>query len=197
MAQRFSASQANFYKQFLKDLPLGIAVLRLNGSRVSKNWELVASNSKASRVAGDSVEGFLNLPISEHYARENPERIEEIYREALESRHSRVVGHVRAEAKQGAATMLAVSAHPLDANCMAILFEDVSALTQATRRQLETESLLDQMCDSTQAILWRADPVTLEFTRVPKEARDILGFWIERWQGETDFFRKTAHPDDW
>ena len=64
MAQRFSASQANFYKQFLKDLPLGMAVLRLNGSRVSKNWELVASNSKASRVAGDGVEGFLNLPIS-------------------------------------------------------------------------------------------------------------------------------------
>jgi PAS domain S-box-containing protein len=197
MAQRFSPSQINFYKQFLKDLPLGMAVLRLNGSRGAANWQLVASNSKASRLAGDSVDGFLNLPISEHYARENPERIAEIYGEALDSRHSRVLGHVRAEAKQGSASLLAVSAHPLDSNCLAILFEDVSALNQATRRQLETESLLDQMCDSTQAILWRADPVTLEFTRVTKEARDILGFWIERWQSETDFFRKHAHPEDW
>ena len=197
MAQRFGASQANFYKQFLKDLPLGMAVLRLNGSRVSKNWELVASNLKASRLAGDSVESFLNLPISEHYARENPERIEEIYREAMESRHSRVLGHIRSETKPGASAMLAVSAHPLDWNCVAILFEDVSELNQTTRRLLDTESLLDQMCDSTQAILWRADPVTLEFTRVTKEARDILGFWIERWQSEIDFFRKHAHPDDW
>ena len=41
-----------------------MAVLRLNGSRGSKSWELVASNSRASRLAGDSVEGFLNLPIS-------------------------------------------------------------------------------------------------------------------------------------
>ena len=174
-----------------------MAVLRLIDSRDSANWQLVASNSKAARVAGDTVEAFLNLPISEHYARENPSRIGEIYREAVESKHSRILGHIREESKSGATGMLAVSAHPLDYKCVAILFEDVSTLNQATRRLLETESLLDQMCDSTQAILWRADPVTLEFTRVTKEARDILGYWIERWQSETDFFRKHAHPEDW
>jgi PAS domain S-box-containing protein len=197
MAQRFTSAQINFYRQFLKDLPIGMAVLRLSSPRASGNWQLVASNSKASSVAGESVEGFLSLPISEHYARENPSRIGEIYREVLASRRSRVLGHIRGESKPGASGMLAVSAHPLDSNCIAILLEDVSALSQATRRLLETEALLDQMCDSTQAIVWRADPVTLEFTRVTKEARDILGFWIERWQSETDFFRKHAHPDDW
>jgi PAS domain S-box-containing protein len=197
MAQRFGASLVNFYRQFLKDLPLGMAVLRLNGSRGSAEWQLVASNARASRLAGDSVEGYLNLRISEHYARENPERIGEIYREALAARRSRILGHIREELKAGATAMLAVSAHPLESDCIAVIFEDVSELNQTTRRLLDAESLLDQMCDSTQAILWRADPVTLEFTRVTKEARDILGYWIERWQSETDFFRKHAHPDDW
>src|SRR5277367_220802 len=124
MAQRFGQAQTNFYRQFLKDLPLGMAVLRLNDSRGSKDWQLVASNSKAARVAGDSVEAFLNLPISEHYARENPSRIAEIYREAVDSKHSRILGHIRDESKPGSALMLAVSAHPLDSNCLAIIFED-------------------------------------------------------------------------
>lgn len=196
MAQRFSTAQANFYRQFLKDLPHGMAVLRLKDPHRDASWELVACNSRASRIAGDSVEGFLRLPISEYYMHDNPARLEEIYREVVSSRNSRVLGHVRHEAKPGSA-MIAVSAHALDLHCLAILFEDVSALNQTTRRLLDSESLLDQLCDSTRAIMWRADPVTLEFTNVTKEAREVLGYWIERWRSESDFFRKRVHPNDW
>lgn len=197
MAQRFTAARADFYRQFLKGLPRGMAVLHLKQSRRETGWELVARNVKAVLIAGDTVDGYLNLPISEFYARETPSRVEEIYREVLATHTSRILGHVRHVAPPAAAAMLVASAHPLDANCVAIDFEDVSALNKTTLLLLEAESLLGQICDSTRAIVWRAEPVTLQFTSVSKEAREILGYWIERWLGESDFFRKHVHADDW
>lgn len=172
-------------------------MLRLKELRGEANWELVASNAKAEQIAGDSVEGYLLLPISEFPADENPSRLAEMYREVVTTRTPRALGHIRHAAPPAASTMLVASAHPLDSNCIAILFEDVTALNQATLLLLETESLLGQICDSTRAIVWRAEPVTLQFTSVSKEARDVLGFWIERWLSESDFFRKHVHADDW
>ena len=197
MAHRFSPARIKFYRQFLKELPMGMAVLRLKDSRGAGGWQLVAGNAIASRVAGTSVDRFLSLPIIEYHAQSDPSRIQNIFRDVLATRRSRLLGHIRDETNANSAPMFIASAHALDSKCIGILFEDVAALNQTACQLVEAESLLEQMCESAQVIMWRADPVTLEFTRVTKEAHEILGYWVERWFKETDFWRKHAHPEDW
>jgi PAS domain S-box-containing protein len=52
------------------------------------------------------------------------------------------------------------------------------------------------VCESVQAIIWNADPETLRFSLVNKEAERILGYWIERWYNEVSFLRRHLHPKD-
>ena len=46
------------------------------------------------------------------------------------------------------------------------------------------------------AIVWEADAATLRFTFVSQRAEHILGFPIEQWLAEPDFWSRHMHPDD-
>ncbi len=48
----------------------------------------------------------------------------------------------------------------------------------------------------TGAIFWEADPETLRFTFVSRRAEDILGYPVERWVEERDFWTSILHPED-
>ena len=46
------------------------------------------------------------------------------------------------------------------------------------------------------AIVWEADPLTLRFTFVSQRAEEMLGYPVERWLDEPDFWPAILHPDD-
>jgi PAS domain S-box-containing protein len=46
------------------------------------------------------------------------------------------------------------------------------------------------------AIVWEADPETLCFQFVSQRAEAILGYPVERWQSEADFWGRLIHADD-
>ena len=46
------------------------------------------------------------------------------------------------------------------------------------------------------AIVWDSDPYTFQFRFVSERARDILGYPVEQWTREPDFWAKRLHPDD-
>ncbi|MDQ3569806.1 MAG: SpoIIE family protein phosphatase [Actinomycetota bacterium] len=50
--------------------------------------------------------------------------------------------------------------------------------------------------DSLGAILWEADPSTLSFSFVSRRAEDLLGFPVQRWLEEEDFWARAIHPSD-
>lgn len=50
--------------------------------------------------------------------------------------------------------------------------------------------------DSLGAILWEADPSTLSFSFVSRRAEDLLGFPVQRWLEEEDFWAGRIHPAD-
>lgn len=197
MIRRLSASQADFYKQLVKGLPMGMAVIHLKDSRDARTWKLVASNAIASYLGGLLVADFLSLPVVENPSKNNSSRHAALFRLVAEKKKPKRVGQMRKENKPGAAEVLEVLACPLAGNCVGILFEDVSRQKKTLRELMEVESRLAQMRESARAIQWRADPATLEFTEVSKEARNILGYWIERWEKESNFWKNHTHADDW
>ncbi len=67
------------------------------------------------------------------------------------------------------------------------LYRDVQAAEQRFRH----------LVDSLDAIVWEADPATLRTIYVSHRAEEILGYPVQRWLDEPDFFwQSVLHPDD-
>jgi PAS domain S-box-containing protein len=56
----------------------------------------------------------------------------------------------------------------------------------------EYRALLDDL----DAIVWEADPRTVQFSFVSQKAERLLGYPIARWLDEPDFWVRLIHPDD-
>jgi two-component system cell cycle sensor histidine kinase/response regulator CckA len=46
------------------------------------------------------------------------------------------------------------------------------------------------------AVVWDADPLTLQFRFVSERAEEILGYPVKQWLEEPDFWARHLHPDD-
>jgi PAS domain S-box-containing protein len=53
-----------------------------------------------------------------------------------------------------------------------------------------------ELLDSVHAIVWRGDARTFQFTYVTREAEILLGYPVERWLKEPNFWQNHIHPDD-
>lgn len=66
---------------------------------------------------------------------------------------------------------------------------EMAALRQAIHQY---EALLESL----RAIVWRGDPATYQLTYVSKEAESLLGYPLEAWTTEHDFWQHHIHPED-
>src|SRR5260370_38822179 len=89
-----------------------------------------------------------------------------------------------------------VSVLPAGMRCVAILFEGADSTVAGHSARALAERQLAQTCEFVGAILWKAEPATLQFTYVSPHAQAILGYWLERWTGETNFWKKHLFPED-
>jgi len=58
------------------------------------------------------------------------------------------------------------------------------------------EDRFRELVETLDAIVWEADPSTFQFTFVSQSAVSMLGYPIEQWLSEPDFWVKHLHPDD-
>jgi PAS domain S-box-containing protein len=189
MKQPHCASKTQM-DELLENLPLGLALLELFDPSDVSTWRLAAINNVASSLVAPSVETFLSsarLRVSSFVDLPN------LYREVISKRRPETVGIIegRGSAVHNARLSM-VSAFPAGTRSVGISFEDISI---RTARAL-AERQLAQTCKFVGAILWKAEPQTLQFTYVSAQARAILGYWLERWTGETNFWKKHLFPDD-
>jgi PAS domain-containing protein len=85
---------------------------------------------------------------------------------------------------------------PVDDCCVGFSIEDHSLLRQAREARTDTERQNALLAELARAIVWRADPQTLEITYVSPEGQQILGYWPERWRSEKNFWSEHVHPED-
>jgi PAS domain-containing protein len=67
---------------------------------------------------------------------------------------------------------------------------------ERTQALSESEEHFRELVQAQSAIVWRADPNTFKFTFVSDEAEKILGFPVERWLNDPDFWVSQMHKDD-
>jgi PAS domain S-box-containing protein len=188
LSQRF-----HFYRKFVDHLPVGMAVLHVPDLFDTHAWKLVAVNWLAAHLVGSSAEAFLNGPIAANLP---PSKImPDLVRDTLRLGKTKSLGHVKERGPSSTSSYWA-RLFPIDDTCVGFAIEDHSLLRQARQARADSEQRCRLMAEFARAILWRADPVTLEFTYVSPEGQQILGFWPERWLTETNFWKNHLHHED-
>lgn len=76
------------------------------------------------------------------------------------------------------------------------IFGNVLARKRAEEAERRTESRYGELLASMGAMLWRAEPLTLQTTYVSREAEAILGYPLERWAREPRLFVNLIHPEE-
>jgi PAS domain S-box-containing protein len=66
------------------------------------------------------------------------------------------------------------------------------AVDLVTTSAAECRALLDDL----DAIVWEADPNTIQFSFVSQKAEHLLGFPVRRWLEDRNFWVNLIHPDD-
>lgn len=181
--------------ELFEHFPRGIALLELVEPAEVSTWRLLAINDLASNLVTPSIDTFLSgsrmrlagLPDLSH-----------LYRDIVNKRRMRTMGMIEGRVLGPTYQRLyMVSAFPAGGRCVGILFEDAHSFVVGRSVRSLAERQLTQTCEFVGAILWRADPETLQFSYVSPDAQAILGYWLERWTGETNFWKKHLFPDDY
>jgi signal transduction histidine kinase len=190
-------SLETFYKQLVADFPVGMAVIHLRDPLDVRTWRVLAVNALASQEIGSSVEEILAIPAigkNGNSHRPNPKLL---FRQIVSSNSPLLLGYVGGENNRSVKRFYALTAFPLAGDCVGLLLQDATRRVNTQWDMLQAKMQLRQMTETLRAILWRANPETLEFTYISKEAESVFGYWIERWYKETNFWKNHTVPEDW
>lgn len=76
------------------------------------------------------------------------------------------------------------------------LIKEITERKQKEEALRKAELRYRELIETVQAIVWRADAQTFQFTFVSKEAEILLGYASDRWLTEPTFWQEHIHPED-
>jgi PAS domain S-box-containing protein len=77
-----------------------------------------------------------------------------------------------------------------------MIMEDLTEEERLQAARQESEQRYRDLIQGLDAIVWEADARTLAFSFVSRRAETVLGYPVERWTREPDFWVRRIHPDD-
>jgi PAS domain S-box-containing protein len=185
-----------FYGKVVDCLPIGLVVLQCRHTRNARTWNVIASNLSVSQLPRPSFSSLQSMFVNQGTSRV-PLDVAGICCQVAAGENEGFLGYIRHQSNFPPDAFYSVKSFRLPSKCVGFLFEDATLLMKTTKELSETKAHAEQVCKSLRALLWRADPDTLEFTRVTGDTEKILGYWVERWRKETNFWKNHTHPEDW
>jgi PAS domain S-box-containing protein len=76
------------------------------------------------------------------------------------------------------------------------IFRDVTERKLAAAALERSVKQYETLVNSVDGIVWQAQLPTLRFTFVSQQAERLLGYPVQRWLEEPDFWQRRIHPDD-
>jgi PAS domain S-box-containing protein len=77
-----------------------------------------------------------------------------------------------------------------------VMTQDITDRKRAEERLASSQQRYEQLVHSIDGIVWEGNAQTFEYYFVSKQAERLLGYPVERWTSEPDFWRDHIHPDD-
>jgi len=104
--------------------------------------------------------------------------------------------YARRETKPARVAMTAIHMADDAAPRLLLVIEDLTAEERLQAARQQSEQRYRDLIQGLDAIVWEADARTLAFSFVSRRAETVLGFPVERWLREPDFWAKRIHPQD-
>ncbi|MBI1941000.1 MAG: PAS domain S-box protein, partial [Acidobacteria bacterium] len=98
--------------------------------------------------------------------------------------------------KRPARISIKTLAHQEDGGRLLLTVEDLTASERMRAAAEASERRMRDLVQSVDVIVWEAATGTPGFTFVSQRAEQILGFPVDQWLKEPDFFNQHVHPDD-
>jgi PAS domain S-box-containing protein len=102
----------------------------------------------------------------------------------------------RQESRPVLITMTGIRTAEEDTARLLLIVQDLSEEERLQAARLASEQRFRDLVEGLDAIVWEADAARLTFSFVSQRAEAILGYRVERWLREPDFFATRVHPDD-
>jgi PAS domain S-box-containing protein len=180
-----------FAQEIVDNAPAGLLVL-------SHDFRVLSANRSFLEIFALTQEDVLNKPLDAVIHAENPP-----YRAAGPFEDSLVPGTVLLDIRVGnrpekrPVRMTIKEFAPEEGKERKLLFiEDLTSSERLRAAAEASEQRLRDLVQNLEAIVWEADPQTLQFTFVSQRAEQILGFPISAWLSEANFLSRHIHPDD-
>ncbi len=130
------------------------------------------------------------------------ERLLRAAREALATGATQQAGlyelyvYARRDTKPARITMSAIHLADDEPPRLLLIVEDLTEEERLQAAHQESEQRYRDLIQGLDAIVWEADARTLTFSFVSRRAETVLGYPVERWLREPDFWARRIHPDD-
>ncbi|MBC7932299.1 MAG: PAS domain S-box protein [Rubrivivax sp.] len=76
------------------------------------------------------------------------------------------------------------------------LATDVAEQSRVEEQLRRSRERVEELINSIEGVVWEADPETFQYKFVSRQAEKLLGYPVERWLSEPDFWVKRLHPED-
>ena len=104
--------------------------------------------------------------------------------------------YARRDTKPARITMSAISMADEEPPRLLLVVEDLTEEERLQAARQESEKRYRDLIQGLDAIVWEADARALTFSFVSRRAESVLGYPVERWLREPDFWQRRMHPDD-
>lgn len=158
---------------------------------LDRDWHVTYANEPAENWIHRSREEFLNQVLWETLPTLRSTRFESECRSAIQEQTARVFEEFDPVTGECVETHLCPSQEGLEVHRFDITTRKLEQMALSHR-----EEWFSTLVNSVGAILWVADPETLRFSFVSKQAEELLGYPVEQWSSEPEFWRNHTHPED-
>jgi len=104
--------------------------------------------------------------------------------------------YARRDTKPVRVSMTAIQLADDEPSRLLMIMEDLTEEERLQAARQESEQRYRDLIQGLDAIVWEADARTLAFSFVSRRAETVLGYPVERWMREPDFWARRIHPDD-
>ncbi len=162
---------------------------------ISFDWHyLFVNNSfiKHSRYAGE--EEFIGKKFTDKFPGVEKTNLYATFQRCM---HERVAEQIENEYEfaDGIKKWFQLSIQPVPEGLF-ILSKDITTQKLAEQKIRQSQERYQTLMNSVDGIVWEADAQTLEFSFVSDRAERLLGYPVERWINEPDFWTEHIYEDD-
>jgi len=104
--------------------------------------------------------------------------------------------YARRDTKPARVTMSPIHLADDEPTRLLLIVEDLTEEERLQAAHQESEQRYRDLIQGLDAIVWEADARTLTFSFVSRRAETVLGYPVERWRREPDFWAHRIHPED-